>query len=103
MGIKFINRKVTVGFELGGRLLFTDYIDDVTGAVVNHREIFEGNGPLAAQLSNPKLGGEEGIDQSYTRGSDRRDGYYLMNITLSYNFGQAIYKLFSDPVPCPRF
>lgn len=102
-GIKFINRKFTFGFELGGRLVFTDHLDDVSGARVNHREVFQGNGPLAAQLSNPKLGGAEGIDQSYTRGSFRRDGYYMMNITLSYNFGKAIHKMLSDPVPCPRF
>ena len=102
-GIKVINRKVTVGFEAGARFLLTDYLDDVSSTVVNHREIFEGNSPLAARLSNPKLGGDEGIDLSYRRGSDRRDWYYMMNITLSYNFGEAIYKLMSDPVPCPRF
>ncbi len=102
-GIKFINRKFTFGFELGARFLFTDHLDDVSGALVNHREIFQGNGPLAAQLSNPRLGGTEGIDRSYNRGSDRRDGYYMMNITISYNFGEAIHKMLTDPVPCPRF
>lgn len=102
-GIKVINRKVTVGFEVGGRFLLTDYLDDVSDTEVNHRDVFEGNGPVAAQLSNPNLGGLEGIDQTYRRGSERRDWYYMMNITLSYNFGQAIYKMMSDPVPCPKW
>ncbi len=102
-GIKVINRKFTVGFEAGARYLFTDYLDDVGGTVVNHREIFEGNGPLAARLSNPKLGGDEGVDQNYQRGGELKDWYYMMNVTLSFNFGQAINKMLRDPVPCPRW
>jgi len=102
-GIKVINRKFTVGVEAGGRYLFTDYLDDVGGARVNHRDIFEGNGPLAARLSNPTLGGDEGVDQDYRRGGELKDWYYMMNITLSFNFGQAIYKMLRDPVPCPRW
>ena len=102
-GIKVVNRKVTVGFEMGARFLLTDYLDDVSSTLVNHRDVFEGNGSLAAQLSNPNLGGQEGIDQVYRRGSERRDWYYMMNITLSYNFGQALHKIFSDPVPCPKW
>lgn len=102
-GIKFVNRKFTIGFEAGARYLFTDYLDDVSNTLVNHREVFEGNGSLAARLSNPQLGGAEGIDKDYRRGSEYKDWYYMMNITLSYNFGEAIHKLFADPVPCPRF
>lgn len=102
-GIIVTNRKVTIGFEAGARFLLTDHLDDVSGATVNHRDIFDGNGALAARLSNPRLGGNEGIDQSYRRGGVARDWYYMMNITLSYNFGQSINKMLSDPVPCPRF
>lgn len=102
-GIKFVNRRFTFGFEAGARYLFTDYLDDVSNVTVNHRELFEGNGPLAARLSNPQLGGDEGIARDYRRGSAYKDWYYMMNITLSYNFGEAIHKLFADPVPCPRF
>lgn len=102
-GIKFITRKFTFGFEFGPRFLLTDYLDDVTGAEVNHRDIFLNNGPLAAQLSRPALGGEEGIDQTYRRGVTSRDWYYMMNITVSYNFGAGLNKMLSDPVPCPRW
>lgn len=102
-GIKFITRKVTFGFEFGPRFLLTDYLDDVTGAEVNHRDIFINNGPLAAQLSRPALGGEEGVDQTYRRGVTSRDWYYMMNITVSYNFGAGLNKMLSDPVPCPKW
>ncbi|HMQ48762.1 MAG TPA: DUF6089 family protein [Saprospiraceae bacterium] len=99
-GIRFVVRKFTFGFEAGGRLLLTDYLDDVSATLVNHKEVFDGNGPLAARLSNPNLPANEGVDENYFRGSTRRDWYYMMNITLSYNFGNAIYKMFSNPVPC---
>ncbi len=102
-GIKFINRKFTFGIEAGARKLFTDYLDDVSATQVNHREIFDGNGPVAAQLSNPNLGGSEGVDETYRRGSEFDDWYYMMNVTISYNFGSELHKLFTDPVPCPRF
>jgi hypothetical protein len=102
-GIKFIHRQFTFGFEAGARRLFTDYLDDVSGTTVNHRDVYEGKGPLAARLSNPQLGGAEGINRTYRRGSEPRDWYYMMNITVSYNFGQAIYKMLTDPLPCPRF
>jgi len=100
MGMKFTVRNFTFGFEAGGRFLFTDYLDDVSGTEVNHREIFDGNGPLAAELSSPALGGDEGIDRDYRRGSELDDWYYMMNITLSYNFGKSIHRMLSDPVPC---
>ncbi|MCG8332089.1 MAG: DUF6089 family protein [Chitinophagales bacterium] len=103
MGIKFVVRNVTFGFEAGGRYLFTDYLDDVSGTEVNHRDVFIGNSPLAAELSNPILGGDEGINQDYRRGSNADDWYYIMNITLSYNFGKSIHKLLSNPVPCFNF
>jgi hypothetical protein len=100
MGMKFVNGNFTFGFEAGWRYLFTDHLDDVSGAEVNHRDIFNGNGSLAAQLSSPELGGEEGINRSYRRGSELDDWYYIMNITLSYNFGRSIHRMLSDPVPC---
>jgi hypothetical protein len=102
-GIKFITRKFTFGFEFGPRFILTDYLDDVTGAEVNHRDVFINNGPLAAQLSWPALGGEEGVDQTYRRGVTSRDWYYMMNITVSYNFGAGLNKMLSDPVPCPKW
>jgi hypothetical protein len=102
-GVKFVVRNVTFGFEAGGRYLFTDYLDDVSGTEVNHRDIFLGNGAQAAALSNPRLGGDEGIDQDYRRGGESDDWYYMMNITVAYNFGRGIHKMLSDPVPCPRF
>ena len=99
-GIKFVTRKLTFCIEAGGRYLFTDYLDDVSNTTVNHRDIYLNNGPLAAQLSNPSLGSEDGINKEYRRGGESKDWFYMMNISVSYNFGEGLHRMLRDPVPC---
>lgn len=99
-GVRFVlSDRWSVSFEVGGRLLFTDYLDDVGGAQVNYADVYEGNGPLAAQLSNPGLPNEP-VQVIYQRGVPSRDWYYMGALMVSYNFGEAIRKAFRDPVPC---
>lgn len=101
VGIRFIfSDRWSVSLEAGGRYLFTDYLDDVSATIVNYKEVFEGNGPLAAQLSNPNLPPNEPVDVNYKRGSASQDWYYQLGILVSYNFGEALRKAFRDPVPC---
>lgn len=99
-GVRFVlSDRWSVSFEVGGRLLFTDYLDDVGGSRVNYADVYEGNGPLAAQLSNPGLPNEP-VQVIYQRGIPSRDWYYMGALMVSYNFGEAIRKAFRDPVPC---
>jgi len=101
MGIRFIfSDRFSVCLEAGARYLLTDYLDDVSATVVNHSELFNGNGALAARLSNPSLPADEPLDRTYQRGSPYKDWYYLTGILVSYNFGDALRKAFRDPVPC---
>jgi hypothetical protein len=101
MGIRFIlNDRWSVSLEAGARYLLTDYLDDVSATVVNHRELFEGNGPLAASLSNPNLPNTEPLNQTYRRGGPLQDWYYLTGILVSYNFGDSLRKAFRPQVPC---
>ncbi len=50
-----LNDTWTVGVEFVGRKLFTDHLDDVSDAEVNYRDLIQGNGVLAAQLSNKQI------------------------------------------------
>ncbi len=101
VGVRFVlNDRWSISLEAGARNLMTDYLDDVGSARVNYRDIYEGNGPLAAQFSNPALPGDEPVDLSYLRGGESDDWYYTGMIMVSYNFGEAIRKAFRDPVPC---
>ena len=87
-GLKFIiNETWTIGVEFGGRALSTDYLDDVSDVRVNYDQLLEGNGPLAARLSNPSVT-EPTNGLIYTRGSPFDDWYYIGTMTLSYHFGE---------------
>jgi len=89
-GLKFIfKEKWTLGLELGGRKLFTDYLDDVTGAEVNYIDVLTGNGTLAAQLSNPLIKNPEEDEIIYNRGGDFQDWYFIGGVTLSFKFGDG--------------
>jgi hypothetical protein len=50
-GEVFLNQKFTVGLELGARMLFTDYIDDVGGTYFNLGD-FDANDVLARIMSD---------------------------------------------------
>lgn len=89
-GIKFIfNKKFTLGFEFVGRKLFTDYLDDVSSKEINYLDILQGNGELAAQLSNPLIKNPDDADVVYARGGKFTDWYYFGMITLSFNLGEV--------------
>lgn len=87
LGVKlFAGELVTLGLEIGGRKLFTDYLDDVSDTYVNYLDILEGNGIIAARASNPSItdpSEEDEADLFYTRGGKYRDWYYICGLTLS--------------------
>lgn len=87
-GLKFVfKNRVTLGFEFVGRRLFTDYLDDVSGREINYLDILEGNGELAARLSNPLITNPDDADIVYRRGGRFNDWYYFGMVTLSFNLG----------------
>ncbi len=89
-GLKFVFReKWTLGFEFGGRKLFNDNLDDVSGAEVNYVDILTGNGTLAAELSNPLIKNPEQDEIIYRRGGEFQDWYFMGGVTLSFKFGDG--------------
>ncbi len=104
-GVKFFLGEVfTLGLELGGRKLFTDYLDDVGYTEVNYLDVLEGNGSLAARLSNPTLGDPSEAEKlTYRRGGKYKDWYYISGVTLSFRFGGDGFSLGgnSRKVGCP--
>lgn len=101
-GLKFIIKKnITIGLEMGGRKLFTDHLDDVSSAQVNYLDVLTGNGPLAAQLSNPNIKEPEN-DVSYRRGGEKKDWYYMGGVTFSFRFGDGD-GVQSRGLGCPTF
>ncbi|MEL6864954.1 MAG: DUF6089 family protein [Bacteroidota bacterium] len=84
-GAKYaINDRWNLGLELGFRLTFTDYLDDVSTTYVDSEELLAQSGELAVILSNrseePKVDGDGRGDPN------NKDWYFMGGITISYNF-----------------
>ncbi|MEN0002800.1 MAG: DUF6089 family protein [Bacteroidota bacterium] len=93
LGFKYsINDTWNLGFEVGARRAFTDYLDDVSTTYVAFDELLAANGELAAALGN-RTGELENIDvptqvPTGTRRGDNSsaDWYFFAGFTLSINF-----------------
>lgn len=88
-GVKIaINDAINIGLEVGARLLFTDYIDDVSKSYADADAIRAARGEIAADLSDRRINLEPDTNlSSVGRGNEKaRDWYYITGVTLSYNF-----------------
>ena len=91
-GLKWaLNDAINVGFEVGARLTFTDYLDDVGGVFADNDALIQGNGELAAALANRTgelLGTDPVIVPAGTPRGDNtnNDWYFTAAFFVSYNF-----------------
>jgi len=92
-GLKFaINDDLRVGFEIGIRKLFTDYLDDVSTSYVDENDLLTAKGPLAVELSyrgDELTGGNPAYPAKGTqRGGEKyKDMYYFTGLNISYRLG----------------
>ncbi|MEN0006263.1 MAG: DUF6089 family protein [Bacteroidota bacterium] len=91
IGARFIfNESWSLGFELGGRKLFTDHLDDISDTTVDYFDVLTNNGSLAALFSNPLIiDPEPGEAAIYDRGGEFDDWYYFGTVTLSFYLGSS--------------
>jgi len=109
-GIKMrLSEKMILGFEIGGRKTFTDYLDDLSGFYPDYDIIRAGNGELAAALSNRK---GEYINPDLNnptapgdvRGKASIKDYYLTGmVNFSYRFDNLFSFSGNQGVGCPTF
>jgi hypothetical protein len=92
LGIKYaLSDKINIGLELGARRAFTDYLDDVSTTYVSYEELLNGNGELAAILSN-RTSELAGVEPYYPQTGTRRgdshanDWFFILGASVSYNF-----------------
>jgi len=85
---------VKIGFEVGFRKTFTDYLDDVSDVYADPAEVEAANGPIAAALSNrtAEVTSSPTVLSNYTKGDKRgnpnsNDSYLFTMLTLSYTLG----------------
>ncbi|MBS1741583.1 MAG: hypothetical protein JST81_01000 [Bacteroidetes bacterium] len=87
-GFKYRTKKQhwEIGFEFGYRIIFTDYLDDVSKTYPNQKALQEVRGETAAQLSYRKR--EPFMEEGEKRGnSSRRDSYFFSGIKLAIPIG----------------
>lgn len=93
-GLKFaVNDNIRVGFEIGFRKAFTDYIDDVSTTYVDKNLLLANNGQRAVDFAF--RGGELKTGLTYpadgkVRGNpSSNDWYYFSGISVSFRIGDG--------------
>jgi hypothetical protein len=81
-----VNEDIRVGFELGYRKTFTDYLDDVSGTYYDEAALFAARGAVTADLAyrGDEVGAGPYPPAKTPRGSAKyKDGYYYGALTIT--------------------
>ena len=111
-----VNDRISVGLELGWRITFTDYIDDLSGRYADYNTLYEGSGSLAALLAYREHE-ITGVTEPYPfeegaiRGNpDVKDYYASGTFSISYLMSAKNNKRYRRPnrrrsntTKCPSF
>ncbi len=90
----------SLNFEISGRALFSDYLDDVSTTYPNMLELQNLRGPVAVRLSDrsaevaPEPIGEPGRQRG---SSNDNDSYGFLSVSLVYYFGSVLCPAISKP------
>jgi hypothetical protein len=97
-----ITDNIRIGFELGFRKLFTDYLDDVSTTYADYNDLLSAKGPVAVGLAyrEDELPGGNPLypDKGTQRGNyKQKDTYYFTGLTISYRLGYGGGSMFNSP------
>ncbi|MFN0033038.1 MAG: DUF6089 family protein [Flavobacteriales bacterium] len=96
-----LHRQFSFGFEATYRYTFTDYIDDVSTSYYNPTDIAlyqgEKNGEVAAYLSNPSLGEQNGGLPDYVTAPGQQRGDHTDNDGYFFAMLKVDYLIISEP------
>lgn len=90
-----LNEDMRVGFEMGYRKLFTDYIDDVSGYYVDESVLLAAKGQKAVDLAyrGDEVGAGPYPPGGTIRGNPKnKDGYFYITFTYTLRFYFDKYK-----------
>ncbi len=100
IGLKLdLNELWSLNFDLNGRYLFTDYLDDVSTTYPDKRQLLRSRGELAVALSDrsisvPGVEGPIGSPGKQRGNRSNNDSYILLGIGIVRYFGN---------LPCPEY
>jgi hypothetical protein len=106
-GVKLrLSENVDVGFEVGFRKLFTDYLDDVSTKYVDESLLLSNRGATAVELAyrgDELKGGNLQYPAAGTqRGSPKKDMYYFTLVSLSFKLGALNLSNSHSQWSCPK-
>lgn len=112
IGVKYkLSERIQIGIEFCSRLLFTDYLDDVSGTYADENELFKGRGQLAVNVSyrGDEIDPSRPYPSGETRGNAKQnDNYYTTSLSLIYVFPESLFSGGSNggkrgkAVNCPK-
>lgn len=89
LGFKIdLSYRWSLNIELSGRKLFTDYLDDVSGAYADIRDIKAQRGETAAMLADRSAEPKIGLPGRQRGNGKKNDMYAMFGVGLMYYFGQ---------------
>jgi hypothetical protein len=96
---------ISFGLDIGGRLTFSDYLDDVSTRYAGYNELAEHRGELAARLADREweINGTAPVDKKgRQRGNPEiNDFYFLINFTVSINLYDLWPSNLAKKTGCP--
>lgn len=81
-----LSDRVILGTEISARFTYTDYLDDVSGKLVNYPLLQAERGETIARISNPEA---TELTDDYQRGNLASDSYHFLLISLHYRFADG--------------
>lgn len=90
-----LGEDLRVGFEIGYRKTFTDYLDDVSGEYVDEAQLLAARGQLAVDMAyrGHEVGAGPYPAAGATRGNSKyNDAYVFVGLTVTYRFWFDKYK-----------
>jgi Domain of unknown function (DUF6089) len=91
-GWKIKRKNWEIGYEFGYRLLFTDYLDDVSKTYVSLEALMSARGPKAVEMSFRGLGGWAPDDGGVRGNSQKRDTYFFNGLRLATSLSKHLHK-----------
>ncbi|MDX2045263.1 MAG: DUF6089 family protein [Chitinophagaceae bacterium] len=92
VGVKFVvSETVTLGWEIGLRKTFTDYLDDVSTTYVDYITLLNAKGQQAVDIAYRGDEVKDGdpfypVDGTQRGGSKQKDWYYFSGVTATIKF-----------------
>ena len=90
-GVKFkLNDQIDLALEFGERLLFTDYLDDVSTTYADPKVLLNARGAKAVELADRSIEQPPAIEGMQRGNPKSKDWYFIGGLKLQVKLGEII-------------